>query len=138
MPRTHNPEPSSGNHTIRRDANGHYLPGESGNRKGRATFAKESAYLKTLQSCVTLDDWIEVAEKALEQAKKGSWRAREWLARYICPDPIPEKSDGPVRLQIAYVNNWRQPQLEEGASLLIESDSPIEVEELDEVEAGAE
>lgn len=49
---------------------------------------KQVDYLKTLAQCVSLDDWQEVIQRALADAKEGDRHARKWLADYLVGTPI--------------------------------------------------
>lgn len=41
-------------------------------------------------SAVTFDDWKEIVQKAVSQAKRGDSTARKWLAEYVIG--VPQKS----------------------------------------------
>jgi hypothetical protein len=49
---------------------------------------KQIDYLKTLARCVDMDDWREVIQKALADAKEGDRHARKWLSDYLVGTPI--------------------------------------------------
>jgi len=67
-----------------RDARGRFLPGcKSG--PGRPSRASELAYLNATLATVTIQDWVQVIQKALDQAKEGDARARDFLASYLLP-----------------------------------------------------
>ncbi len=70
----------------KRDSHGRFAPGHSGG-PGRPAAKREREYLETLSSVCTVDDWKEICQRAVEDAKKGNSRAREWLSKYILPDP---------------------------------------------------
>jgi len=60
-----------------------------GNRSpGRPTRRKEEKFLLLLSSAVSESDWKDVIYKALEQAKEGDWRARQWLSDYLIGKPV--------------------------------------------------
>jgi len=65
-----------------RDENGRFLPGNSGG-PGRPARATEREYLTSLVGRVTLDDWAEVVDKAVEDAKVGDSQARKWLSEWL-------------------------------------------------------
>lgn len=65
-----------------RDDRGRFAPGNSGG-PGRPKRAVELEYIKALADTVTLDDWRAVCQSALEAAKAGDAKAREWLAGYL-------------------------------------------------------
>ena len=71
-----------------RDENGRFVPGQSGNPKGRSPRRTEDEYLNAMISRVTLKDWREVVDKALSQAKRGDSLARQWLTNYIVGPPV--------------------------------------------------
>ena len=68
-----------------RDTHGRFAPGYAGG-PGRPPLAKEHAYLKTLASVCTVDDWRAICLRAVEDAKIGDHRARNWLAKYLIGD----------------------------------------------------
>jgi hypothetical protein len=68
-----------------RNPDGTFAPGNPGG-PGRHKREKEREYLRALTEAVTLEDWRAVAAKAVEQAKGGDHRAREWLSRYLVGD----------------------------------------------------
>ena len=71
-----------------RDDKGLWLPGQrSPNPRGRATRKTEEKYLKAMVQCVTVDDWMEVVEQALADAKEGKASARNWLSNYLIGKP---------------------------------------------------
>ena len=45
--------------------------------------AVEREYLATLSEAVPLDAWREIVAAAVEKAKAGDAKARDWLARYL-------------------------------------------------------
>ena len=47
----------------------------------------EGTYLEILQRAVTPADWLDVADKALSQAKRGDHNARKWLSDYLLGPP---------------------------------------------------
>jgi len=65
-----------------RDENGRFTPGNPGG-PGRPRRAIEAEYLAALSEVVTLDTWREIVSTAVERAKSGDARAREWIARYV-------------------------------------------------------
>lgn len=92
---------------VLRDPQGRILPGSAPNNpRGRPSLERERAYLKTMQENVSLADWAEITMKAVKQAKQGNRYARDWLARYLVPEPK-EAMDVGGALIIRYVDNWR-------------------------------
>ncbi|MBD3299827.1 MAG: hypothetical protein GF347_00565 [Candidatus Moranbacteria bacterium] len=69
-----------------RDSKGRFLKGNKGS-PGRAPIATERKYLASMTSVVSVDDWIEITEQAVEDAKGGNWRARDWLSKYLVGPP---------------------------------------------------
>lgn len=66
-----------------RDKQGRLLPGHSVKSPGRPNRMTEDAYLRVLSEAVSAEDWREVVTRAVNQAKAGDARAREWLTRYL-------------------------------------------------------
>lgn len=72
--------------TETRNKNGRFMKGYEGG-PGRPKRITERAYLDIITTVCTPDVWREVVNKALEDAKKGDAKAREWLASYIVGKP---------------------------------------------------
>ena len=68
-----------------RDARGRFAPGWKGG-PGRPRREVEDSYLKALCDTVAPGDIVEIAKRAVEDAKKGDSRARDWLSRYLLPE----------------------------------------------------
>jgi len=68
-----------------RDARGRFAPGWKGG-PGRPRRQVEDDYLKALCDTVAPTDIVEIAKRAVEDAKKGDSRARDWLSRYLLPE----------------------------------------------------
>ena len=47
----------------------------------------ESQYLGALNDELDLDTWRRIVRRAIEHAEDGDWRARDWLSRYVLPQP---------------------------------------------------
>lgn len=71
--------------TAPRDDKGRFIKGHSGNPGGRPI--NQTKYLKKLDTAMKITDWREIVEKAIEQAKRGDSRAREWLSSYLMGKP---------------------------------------------------
>jgi pyridoxal/pyridoxine/pyridoxamine kinase len=55
-----------------------FQPGQSGNPSGRPAYTAEFA--RQLVKLVKRHDWRDIVLKAIEQAKRGDPKAREWLS----------------------------------------------------------
>ena len=73
---------------VERDAKGRFVKGASGNPQGRLSKQIEQSYLQVSESVCTFDVWREIVAKAVEQAKRGDARARQWLSDYLIGKPI--------------------------------------------------
>jgi hypothetical protein len=71
-----------------RASNGRFAKGHPGG-PGRPRRAVEQEYLAVLNAAVTLDTWQQIVERAVENAKAGDAKAREWLAKYLIGDRPP-------------------------------------------------
>ncbi len=71
-----------------RDERGRFIKGQSGNPAGRASRQVEAEYLNTTIAAVSLGDWKQIVDKAVQQAKTGDGDARKWLAEYILGKPV--------------------------------------------------
>ena len=77
-----------GDAIIARDSKGRFVKGASGNPQGRLPKETETSYLQVSESVCTFDVWREIVAKAIEQAKRGDARARQWLSDYLIGKPI--------------------------------------------------
>ena len=66
---------------IERDEAGKFAPGNSGG-PGRPRRATERTYLLALSDALTLEDWKAIVRRAVEDARNGDAKSREWLSRY--------------------------------------------------------
>ena len=86
-----------------RHNDGRFKPGNNGG-PGRPPLAKETNYLQTLQGTCTLKEWKAICRKAVEDAKAGDGRAREWLCKYLvgepCPDHPTDPNDNPQKPEV--------------------------------------
>lgn len=64
---------------------GRFAKGNPGG-PGRASRKVETEYLDAVIAGVSLSEWGKVIKKALEQAKKGDAKARDWLSKYLIGD----------------------------------------------------
>lgn len=62
-------------------------PGVSGNPKGMPKNPKRMAYTEILMTRCTLEEWAQIVNKAIDQAKDGNAAARRWLAGYLIGMP---------------------------------------------------
>jgi hypothetical protein len=69
-----------------RDDNGRFAPGNAGG-PGRPRRAIERDYLATLSEAVPLEAWREIVETAVDQARGGDAKAREWLGSHLMGEP---------------------------------------------------
>jgi len=71
-----------------RDEKGRFIKGSVGNPKGRPPKAREERYYEITLSTVTFADWEEIIRKAADQAKRGDYQARKFLADYLLGPPL--------------------------------------------------
>ena len=64
------------------------MKGASGNPQGRLPKQVEQTYLQVSENVCSLDVWREIVVKAVEQAKRGDARARQWLSDYLIGKPL--------------------------------------------------
>ena len=72
---------------VTRRQNGTFEKGHRG-YGGRPPRAVEEKYLKRLSAKVSIQEWDAIVAKAMEQAKEGDYRAREWLSKYLLPQRL--------------------------------------------------
>ena len=101
-----------GDAIIARDSKGRFVKGASGNPQGRLPKQTETSYLQVSESVCTFDVWREIVAKAVEQAKRGDARARQWLSDYLIGKPISMvmavQDNRDTSVKIEYVNDWRR------------------------------
>ncbi len=118
-----------GDAIIARDSKGRFVKGASGNPQGRLPKQTETSYLQVSESVCTFDVWREIVAKAIEQAKRGDARARQWLSDYLIGKPVSMvmavQDNRDTSIKIEYVNDWRR-KLDRLASEI--SDNPITVD----------
>lgn len=49
----------------------------------------QEAYFRAMLEVATLDEWREITRVAVQQAKEGNNKARQWLTSYIVGRPKP-------------------------------------------------
>jgi hypothetical protein len=74
-----------GDYLTERLNNGQFAKGNKGG-PGRPHRQTEREYLAVLRDTVSLEDWKEIIEKTVAQAKEGDARARQWLTNYLVGD----------------------------------------------------
>ena len=72
----------------KRGAGGRFLPGcSAGPGRGNAANGRKKAeYESVFMAKCSIEDWAVIVERAVTDARNGSWRAREWLAKHLLPD----------------------------------------------------
>jgi hypothetical protein len=68
-----------------RDGRGRFAVGNPGG-PGRPRRVVERDYLTVLSDAVSPEDWRSVVKAAVESAKQGDAKARDWLTRYLIGD----------------------------------------------------
>ena len=93
---------------AQRDSNGRFTKGNKaaqGSGGGRPRRCVEEKYLQALSRRVTMKDWEKVITVAIQFAKAGDARARQWLSDYLMGKPIQRmehtgEDGGPMELKI--------------------------------------
>jgi hypothetical protein len=68
-----------------RDEKGRFVKGVSGNPGGKPL--DQTKYLKKIDTTMSLKEWRAIVLKAIEQAKRGDPKARQWLSDYLLGKP---------------------------------------------------
>ena len=92
--------------SVARDAKGRFVKGESGNPQGRLPKQVEQTYLQVCEGVCSFDVWREIVAKAVEQAKRGDARARQWLSDYLVGKPLPMVMALQVNQKTEIVIKW--------------------------------
>ena len=69
-----------------RDDQGRFAAGNPGG-PGRPKLSYEQQCSKSLQDVVSQEDWQAIIIRAVQDAKKGDHRSRQWLANYLLGRP---------------------------------------------------
>lgn len=78
--------------TGQRTSDGRFARGNPGG-PGRPRRLIEADYLKALSDAVTPEDWRAIVRAAVDAAKSGDARARDWLCRYLLGEKPPTLLD---------------------------------------------
>ena len=87
---------------IDRDHMGRFAAGNSGG-PGRPKRQAEEDYLQTLSERVPLALWAEIVDKAASDAAAGDAKARDWLSKYLMPQPGANEGGGLRPLVVEFV-----------------------------------
>lgn len=96
-----------------RDKRGRFVKGHEGG-PGRPKRATEQDYLAALSEAVGIDAWREVVARALEDAKAGDGKARDWLSKHLIGDattdtPEADSDAAKMRERLALVGEYLLP-----------------------------
>ena len=89
-------------HEIDRDHMGRFAAGNSGG-PGRPKRQAEEDYLQTLSERIPLALWAEIVDKAASDAAAGDAKARDWLSKYLMPQPGADEGGGLRPLVVEFV-----------------------------------
>ena len=91
----------------KRDNKGRFVKGVSGNPGGRPI--DQTKYQKKIDTTMSLKEWRTIILKAIDQAKRGDAKARQWLSDYLAGKPTQgvDVTTGGDKLTIEYINDWR-------------------------------
>jgi hypothetical protein len=84
---------------VARDSKGRFAKGTK--TGGRLPRVKEDAYLEVTFGACSEEDWAAIIRRIVVQAKKGSVKSAEFLAKYLLPRPAPRSSTPLVNLNFA-------------------------------------
>lgn len=71
-----------------RDEKGRFIKGNKANPNGRPSKPREQRFYEITLSAVTTEDWKAIIGKAVEQAKRGDYQARKFLAEHLLGLPV--------------------------------------------------
>ena len=72
--------------TEQRDRRGRYIRGNCGG-PGRPPRPTETAYLSALMEACPPETWRQICDRAVQDARNGDPKARDWLGRYVVGEP---------------------------------------------------
>ena len=82
------PEPD---HDLWFDDRGKFAAGNPGG-PGRP-FLRQQRFLVAINDAVDPDTWKEIIQRAVDDAKAGDYRARDWLSKWLLGEPDPARVD---------------------------------------------
>ena len=87
-----------------RDKKGKFVKGHPGG-PGRPKKSREDRFYEILVTTVTEQDWREIIQKAVVEAKRGDTSARTWLSNYYAGPPVQKlehtgAEGGPVKIKV--------------------------------------
>lgn len=71
----------------------------------------QATYLNAMGEYVTIEDWLYVVERALQDAKDGDRHARKWLSDYLIGTPI-RRSETTNVTEVRFTKNQRAAAIE--------------------------
>jgi|MudIll2142460700_1097286.scaffolds.fasta_scaffold3332860_1 hypothetical protein len=86
-----------------RDEKGHFVKGHPSITPGRPKKSREERYYRITMMTCTFEDWKEIVERAVKDAKKGDAPARRWLSEYLVGVPEQPLSGG-IEILVRYVD----------------------------------
>ena len=101
-----------------RDSSGKFVSGNTGG-PGRPKRKFEEKYILALTNAVSEGQWQAIITRAISDAQRGDWRARQWLADYIIGKPVQQLDIDTTNkvLQVQYVNDWRGDNVSQSDSI---------------------
>ena len=94
------------NELVKRDERGRFI--SSGNPNGRASRKVETEYLELAKRKCGKSEWLAIVETAVEQAKEGDAKARQWLSDYLIGKPLlmrETESEGEKTIVINWIDS---------------------------------
>jgi len=76
-----------------RDDKGRFAKGNAGG-PGRPKREVERDYLQAIRDTISRKDIIEIAKRAVRDAKGGDGKARDWISRYLLPETSGQAAGG--------------------------------------------
>lgn len=87
---------------MRRDNKGRFVKGNTGG-PGRPPKQREERYYEITMTSCTFQDWKEIVQRAVTDAKRGDGAARKWLSDYLVG--VPEQPlEGGLEILVRYVD----------------------------------
>jgi hypothetical protein len=96
-----------------------WKPGQSANPKGYTREMRalklekqkqQNEYLNILKAEVTNTEFKAICKRAVQEAKQGDWRAREWITKFLAPEQPKQVEHVQGNMTAILTKIWNEPK----------------------------